>query len=251
MSNSVKEKITTDLQKAKSEGSLRAERIRKIVQEAIAEAVTELKAGSTEIRSIAKDAIAAVVETVGSKSGEIQEEVSASVEGVIEGISQQKREAIAERQVQIQQLQAEVDQESQNLETEVSTALAEIETTAKQEPDYLRSVIENVVNSIKDRDEFASMMEQVAKLRAKLAVLDANLAARYGERYEEVKHHLDQAKVWYDTAKTNAKESGIDPINQKQSEFEVKMGEVGTAVARKEKQIKQRLKELWHTATKL
>ncbi|HEY9664730.1 MAG TPA: histidine kinase, partial [Allocoleopsis sp.] len=230
---------------------LRADRIRQIVQDAIAEAAVELKAGSVELRSIAKEVISTVAEIIGSREKEAQEGISASVEGLIEGMSQHKREAIAEKQTQIQQLQSEVDHEEQKLEADINGALMEIETSAKQEPDHMRSVIENVVQSIKDREEFTSLMEQVAKLRTKLAVLDANLAARYGERYEEVKRHLDQAKVWYDTAKAKAEESGVDPVQQKQTEFETKMGEVGTAVARREKQIKQRLKELWQTATKL
>jgi hypothetical protein len=54
----VKERLTADLNKVKSEGGSRASRIREILQTAFAETVAEVKAGSGEIGSIAQDAIA-------------------------------------------------------------------------------------------------------------------------------------------------------------------------------------------------
>jgi hypothetical protein len=252
MSNSVKERITADLQRAKAEGGVRAERIREIVQAAVSQAVAELKAGTIEIRTIAKDAIAAVTETLGETGKTATDEITASVEGVVDGISQSKREAIAETQTQIQQLEAKVAEQEQLLESDVDGALTVIEDEANHSShSQFKTLIDAAVNAIKDREEFDVLRRQHAKLKAQLAILDANLAARYGERYDEVKQHLDNAKVWYDHAKENVEASGTDPVQKKQAEFETKLGEAGTALAQKERQVKQRLKELWQTATKL
>jgi hypothetical protein len=58
MATAIKEKVTTNLQKAKSEGSVRVARIREILQTAASQAVSEVKAGSGEIGQIAKETIA-------------------------------------------------------------------------------------------------------------------------------------------------------------------------------------------------
>ena len=113
MSNSLKNQITTDIKKAREEGSLRAERIRDIVQAAVSQATSELKAGSTEIRSVVKEAISAVIEASQEKGEEIKEEVSASIEGVIAGVSSLKRQAIAKNQAEVKQLEAKIDAEQE------------------------------------------------------------------------------------------------------------------------------------------
>lgn len=251
MSNSMKDRINDDLRKAKTEGSLRAERIREIVKIAVSQAVAEFKAGSVEVRSIATEAIAAVIDNLSEKGKATQEEITASIEGVVEGISHSKREAIAQAQAKVEQLQSQIDAQEEQLETEIDGALVEIQTTEHKSATSLKALIEVAIKAVKDREEFALLREQYARLRAKLAVLDANLAARYGERYEDVKRHLDSAKVWYDNAKVKVEATGTDPVQQKQAEFERKIAEAGSAVAKKEQQLKQRLKELWQEAIKL
>lgn len=57
MSEPVKENITVDLQKAKSEGKMRAERIQGIVRDAFSQILTEVKEGSGEIKVIVKDTL--------------------------------------------------------------------------------------------------------------------------------------------------------------------------------------------------
>jgi hypothetical protein len=251
MSNPMKDRISSDLQKAKSEGGVRADRIREIVRIAVSQSVAEIKAGSSEIGSIAKDAIATVIDNLAEKGKATQEEITASVEGVVEGISHSKREEIAKAQSEVDRLQAHIDAQQQQLETEIDGALVQIQTTEHKTGTKFQALIEAAINAVRDREEFAGLRQQYAKLRAKLAILDANLAARYGERYEDVKRHLENAKTWYDETKVKAEASGIDPVQQKQAEFERKIAEAGAAVARKEQQLKQRLQELWHEATKL
>jgi hypothetical protein len=63
MATAMQERMTENLQKAKSEGTVRVGRIREILQTAMAQTVSEVKAGSGEIGQIAKDAIADAQET--------------------------------------------------------------------------------------------------------------------------------------------------------------------------------------------
>ncbi len=125
-----------------------------------------------------------------------------------------------------------------------------METTSK-----LKSMIESAVNAIKERDEFAGLRQQYMKLQAKLEVLEANLAARYGDRYDDAKQHLENAKVWYAKTRGEAQLNGSTAVETKQVEVETKLGEAGVTLAHKEEQvkaqIKQSLKELWQTVTKL
>jgi len=252
MSGSIKEKISEDLQKAKSEGGLRADRIRAIVKAAVAQAIAEVKAGSGEIGTIARDAIAAVADDVKGKGQDAAESLRASVEGAVEGISEKRRESIAQTQAQVDVLQGEIIEQEQQLQSDIEGALVKIETANEQDGGTdLQSIIAAVIANLQDTEAVASMQAQYAKLKAKLAVLDANLAARYGERYEDVRKHLDNARVWYEDSRTKMEQGEQSPTHQKQVEFEQKLSELGTALAHKEQQIKERLKDLWLTATKL
>jgi hypothetical protein len=92
------------------------------------------------------------------------------------------------------------------------------------------------------------MKKRYAQLQAQLSVLQANLSARYGERYDEVKKHLDDAKTWYERSQPKA-EAAAEQVKQKRIEVEHKLGEAGAALARREQRVKQLLKELWHSIT--
>lgn len=256
MSEVVKERIAADLQKAKEEGSLRSERIREIVKEAVAQAVSEIKQGSGEIRTIARDAISAVIELLKDKGSETKAEVYASIEGVIDGIKASRQDDIAHTQSQVDHLQASLDTQTQTLEAEVNSALVEIEATAKQStsasPD-LKSLFASAVEAILESKQFAVLKDQYVKLRSQLAVLDERLAERYGDRYEQVKQQLEKylanAKVWYDKTKEEVSAGVPDPVQRMQVEIGAKMAEAGAAAARKEHAAKERLKELLHKET--
>jgi uncharacterized protein YjbJ (UPF0337 family) len=250
MSGSVQEKVSEDLRKAREEGGLRAERIKTIVKAAVSQAIAELKEGSGEISAIARDAITAASEEAKGKSQEAADNLRASIEGAVEGISEKRRMAIAQNQAKIQTLEAEVVEQERLLQNDIEGALMEIETSGEPQSEAdLKSVLDTVMASIRDSEAVAAMQEQYARLRAKLAVLDANLAGRYGDRYDEVKQHLDSAKKWYENTKTNTEAGSPNGVQQKHAEFEQKLGELGTALAHKEKQIKEQLKELWQTTT--
>jgi hypothetical protein len=245
------EQIKADLRKAQQEGHLRSERIREIVRTAIAQSATELKQGSGEIRSIVKGTLAAVLESIQERGKAVQEDVSASVEGIVEGISQSRRETISRSQSELNQLQSQIQVEEEQMNAEIEEALVEINTTGSTLSDDKRDAIKNAIATLQDTEEVALLRKRYAQLQAQLAILKANLAARHGEQYEDLKHHLEDAKVWYNNSRKNADINEPNLVQQKQTEFERKMGEAGTAIARKEKQAKQVLKELLHSVMEL
>ena len=245
MSDSKKERIVADLQKAKETGTLKTENIREIIKNAISEAVSEVKSGRTEIASLVQDAISAVTETVKESGSELKEEVNASIQGVVDGVSEARRQKIAEAQAEIVTLEAQVVEDEQKLQSEIEETLSKVKVDSDSQPDKVKEAIAEAIINISSSDEFAILQKHYARLKAQTAVLQANLASRYGEQYGEVGKYLEDAKVWYDKAKEDP-EVFTEPAKRKRAEFEEKLGSAGGAVARKEKQVKQMLKELWH-----
>jgi hypothetical protein len=241
------EQIKTDLHRAQQEGQLRAERIREILRSAISQATVEVKQGSGELREISKEAFAAVVETLQSRGKDLQDDLAASIQGIVEGISQSRRQTIARSEAELNQLQSQIEQQEEQLNSEIETALTEIDTTAKSSSSDVRDAIDAAIATLRDSEEAALLRKRYAQLQAQLSILKANLAARYGDRYEEMQHHLDNAKTWYRDAQVKAKTGEPNRLEQKQAEVEQKIGEAGTAIARKEKQVKQILRDLLHT----
>ena len=244
MSDSRKERIVADLQQAKETGQLKTEKIREIIKNAIAEAVTEVQEGRSEISSLVQDAIAAVTETAKETGSDVKEEVTASIQGAIDGISEARRQKIAQTQSEITTLEAEVVAEEQELQQEIDKALADVKTESDSQSDKVKEAIAEAIISIGNSEEFAILQKHYARLKAQTAVLQANLANRYGEQYEEVSKYLEDAKVWYGKAKEDP-EVFTEPVKRKRAEFEEKLSKSGSAAARKEKQLKQLLLELW------
>ena len=244
MSESRKQRIVTDLQQAKQTGQLKTEKIREIIKGAVVEAVSEVKEGRSEITDLIKDAIAAVTETVQQTGGEVKEEVAASIQGAIDGISEAKRQKIAQTQSEITTLEAKVVEDETELQKEIDEALAEVKSSSDTQPDNVKEAIAEAMIKIGNSEEFAILQKHYARLKAQTAVLQANLANRYGEQYEEVGKYLEDAKVWYGKAKEDP-EVFTEPVKRKSAEFEEKLSKSGSAAARKEKQLKQLLLELW------
>jgi hypothetical protein len=250
MTNPVQERITSDLEKAKAEGNLRAERIREIVKTAVSQAVAEIKAGSGEIRFIGRDALAAVIGLLQEKGDESKEAITASVEGVVEGITSARQATIAQAQSQLDNLQNQIDVHEQTLEADVDSALAEIETTTRTTSHKTQSWVTAAAKSIRESQQFAVVREQYARLQTQLNRLDTQLTERYGDRYEDVKHQLEEylesVKVWYDQTKAKVEAGAPDPVQAAKADLEDRLAEAGTAVARKEQEVKQHLKTLLH-----
>ena len=250
MTESRKDKIVSSLQQAKETGELKTEKIREIVRTAVSEAVTEVKEGSAEINDLVKDAISAVVDLFQDKKGEIKEEVTASIEGAIEGISNVRKEAIAKTQTEIQTLQVKVETEEEQLQQEIDGVLDTLEKTTQDRPASVKEAIASAVVTIKNSEEVALLQKRYAQLKAQLAIVQANLAGRYGESYGNVSQYLEEAKTWYERAKENP-EVFTGRVEEKQQEFEQKLGETGSAVARREKKVRQLLRELWKSIAEI
>lgn len=254
MTNEVKERIAEDLQKAKQEGGLRTDRIREIVKQAVFQAVGEIKEGSGEIRTIARDAIAAVIDSVKERGHEAKAEMMASVEGVVDGIRESRQTTIAQTQTRMDQLQTELDTQTQQLENEVDGALVAIESEAKQSSTDVQPVLERIIATVRESKQFTAVQEQYTKLRSQLAVLDERLVERYGDRYEQVKHQLegywDDAKIWYEKNRTEVEAGNADPVEKTQVGLGEKFAQAGSFVAKKEQEIKSKIKDALHSETR-
>lgn len=108
----------------------------------------------------------------------------------------------------------------------------------------VKKAIADAIRNLENSEEVALLQKRYAQLKAQLAVIQANLASRYGESYGNVNQYLGDAKNWYEKAKDNP-EVFTGKIEAKQQEFESKLGETGVATAKRERQVKQLLKELW------
>ncbi|MEB3180139.1 MAG: histidine kinase [Nostocaceae cyanobacterium] len=247
MANNLKEQIQTDLQQAKATGQLRVERIREIVKAAVSQVTSEIKEGSTELRTIVKEAVSTVVDNLQDKGGELKEEVTASIEGALEAVNSKRVESITKTQEQVKQLQAQLDSEEDKLQQEVDGMLAEIQNTSQEKSASTKSAIDSAINAIKNSEEVTLMQKRYAQLQAQLAIVRANLAARYGGRTDEVQGYLEDAKTWYNQVRPQADEL-VTQVGEKHSDIEQKLGEAGTALARKERQIKQILRDLFLSA---
>lgn len=247
MATAVKERITSNLQKAKEEGGLRVERIREIVKEAVMLSVDEIKVGSGEIRTIAAEAIAAVIDLLKEKGQDAKADVAASVEGVIDGIKASRQAQLHQTQAQVEQLQTQLEAENQQLDAELDSALVTIETTAQESNSStdFKALFASVIHTIRESKQFAQLQEQYAQLRAQLATLDGKLAERYGDRYEHVKQQLEKywetAKAWYEQTRADVKAGAANPIQKMQVELGEKFAAAGTTAAKTEQATKERL----------
>jgi len=246
MSNPVKERITSNLEKAKGKSKIRTENIREIVKEAVLQTVAELKEGTDEIGLIVKEAIAAVITDLQGGGKENTEDIVASIEGAIEGSTYARQQAIAQQRAKLLEIQTQLDEQQQQLDQEVSGVLIDIKAAESTDLiDDHSEAIHSAVNTVTARQEFGMFQEQYLQLKSQLATLDQKLATRYGDRYGEIKQQLENAKAWYAEKRTEAEASGTMPLQRSQQQIESNLGELGSVVAHKEQEVKQKLQEFW------
>jgi flagellar motility protein MotE (MotC chaperone) len=249
MTHSVKDQLAADFDKAKSAGSARIGRIRQIFQEALTQTVTELKQGTGEIGSIAKDSTSALTENLKNA----QKSASPEVVPVQVEIQDEGTETVSvENSIEDTVLPPTAEEVVIEIMPQASSQQAE--PASESFVDSLKALIEQVVRSLREGEAYATLQQQLTKLKQQMTVLDAKLSERYGDRYEGFKQEFNQdiekTKAWYEGMKTDANASGMNVLEYKQAELVIKMGEVGVTIAQKEEKIKQRLKELWQTTTK-
>jgi archaellum component FlaC len=272
MANLIREQVITQIQQEKANGNLNPERLREIVKTAVADAIAQAKLGTDEIHAnvvvasgldelqeeadsshaIVEEAVTAAIEQLPETDADFQSSVHASVEGAIEGLSHNKRQAIQQAQQEVQSLQAQIDDEERSLHEKVNHTLNNLESKLKQGSEKVVDAVKSATHNFRDTEEFALMQKRYAQLQSQLAILRANLTARYGSQYEGVKKYLDEAQTWYEATHQRAiqrDDLGNTPLQRKQSDFANKLGEAGSAAARREKQIRRILRELWELAT--
>ncbi|WP_202924767.1 histidine kinase [Myxacorys almedinensis] len=248
MANLVKDRISSDLKQVKEVGQLRRDRIRDIIQGAISQVMLEVKGGTGEVRSLVKDAFSSAVESIQENGSQVKEEVAASVEGVVEGISRARHKRIAETEAEVNRLQAQLDEQEGELERDVEEGLAGLKEAGNDLSADLREQIEAAIAAIRDSEEASVLKRQYAQLQAQAAILRANLAARGDDYHTRAQAYLDDAKRWYDQTRPQA-EVMKTKADQKAIEFDAKLGEAGTALARREKQVRQLLRDLLKQAS--
>ena len=243
MADNIKDQIKTDLQQVKETGQQRVDRIREIVRLAVGGVVSEFKEGSVELRVLVKDAVSAVAESLQGKGSEIKEEITASIEGAVVAVDSKRREALNKSQSEVKLLQAQIDEEEEKIQLEVDGILTEIQATTQEKSTEAQTAIKSAVESIKNSEEASLLKKRYAQLQAQLAIVRANLAARYGGDGDSVQTFLNDAKTWYEKSRTQGEEV-VSQVKDKHSDMETKLSEAGTSLAKKERQLKQKLREL-------
>jgi hypothetical protein len=143
---------------------------------------------------------------------------------------------------------------SETLDVANETGEERTETVQKTPSTSSKSLILAIFKAIKSRlfvylhQEYTTLPAQYAKLKNQAVNLDTNLTERYGDRYVAVKQRLEKGAAWYKDVTAQAKTMEPNVLQQQQAEVVNKLGEAGATVARKERHIKQQLKELLKTA---
>ncbi|MFM6270358.1 MAG: histidine kinase, partial [Dolichospermum sp.] len=233
----MKEKIQLDIHQAKETGQLKSERIREIVKSAVSQVSYEFQEGSHELSNLVNDAVSTVIDNLQEKSSEVKEGVVASIEGAMEAINLKKHSNIVQTQAEIKQLQAKLDKE-EKLQTEIKGIFTKIVETSQDKSVDTKIAINSAINSIKDSEEVGLLRKRYAQLQAQLAIVRANLFARYSGSNQEVQDYLNEAKQWYDKSHPQA-ESITLQLKEKYSLLEQKLAEAGSAIAKQERQLKQ------------
>lgn len=177
---------------------------------------SEGKIRAERIQEIVRDAFSQTMAEFKEGSGEIQATVKQTLSGILETVNE--------------------------------TGDVRGETTPQATSDSSKSLILAVFKALRSR-LFTGLQNQYVEVKNQAVSLDANLAERYGDRYAAVKQRLEKLASWYGDATAQAKTMETTVLEQRQAEFESKLGEAGTTLAQKERQVKQRIKELVQTAT--
>ena len=91
----------------------------------------------------------------------------------------------------------------------------------------------------------APLQEKYERLKVQVFKLDLGLTSRYGDRYSNLKSKVTDTKAWYTKATSNARSSGIIPLEERHKATRLRSANAGTSAARKEKAVKQQILNLW------
>jgi len=249
MSNTVKERLADELQKAKAAGSLRTGRIQEIVRSAIAQTVAELKEGAVEIRSIAQETVGVVVGQVKEQSEKVKADLTASIEEFIE----ENRPPLDPNTDAAQDL-SNTPSSPLTVEAKPDAAGSLLVLPSQPAPTSktFKSLFQAALRAIRQRQEWTGLQERYRQLHAKLGDLDGQLTERYGDRYRTLKRQIhqqrQQAQTWYQATKAKVEAGESHVVQQNQADLEQKASDLGATIAQTETVIKQQLKQALHSA---
>ena len=96
----------------------------------------------------------------------------------------------------------------------------------------------------------APLQANYKRLKGQANKLDLELMVRYGDRYGLLKSKFANAKAWYDKSVSEARSSGIIPLEERHAETHLRSANAGIGAAQKELVIKQKVRELWQGVRK-
>ncbi|MDX2099885.1 MAG: hypothetical protein SFW36_19085 [Leptolyngbyaceae cyanobacterium bins.59] len=91
--------------------------------------------------------------------------------------------------------------------------------------------------------EYPKWRDHYAGARNRVATVNTELSERYSDRYATAKQQLDKAANWYETTRAKAEVAGTLPLEQQQEVLQGKASEAGASAARKERQLRQQIRE--------
>lgn len=245
MANSLESKLLADFQKAKQEQKIASANIREIIRSQVRESPTVSLENSEATAAFFDKAISAITEVFSDADDkELSEIVTVTIEEVVEELTHNKQQAINQTQKEIETLQLKLDQQSRELQAQIENLFSRIQTTDSERSSRVQEMVDTSMDAIANGQDVTIMQKQYAQLKAQLAIVKANLAGRYGERFEEIKQHLDEAKAWYDRAKTE-QDVVAQQVERQRTKFDTLLGEAGISLAKRERQIKHHLQALW------
>ena len=92
----------------------------------------------------------------------------------------------------------------------------------------------------------APLQEKYEQLKAQVSKLDLRLTSRYGDRYGSLKSKVSNAKTKYREAASDARSTGVIPLEERNKAAHLRSAHAGTGAARKEKVVKQQILKLWN-----
>lgn len=92
----------------------------------------------------------------------------------------------------------------------------------------------------------APLQDKYERLKVQASKLDLGLTSRYGDRYSNLKSKVADTKTWYTKAASDARSTGIIPLEQRHEATRLRSANAGTSTARTEKAVKQQFLKLWN-----
>ena len=91
----------------------------------------------------------------------------------------------------------------------------------------------------------APLQANYERLKGQAYKLDLELMVRYGDRYGLLKAKFANAKAWYEKSVSEARSSGVIPLEKRHVETHLRSANAGADAAQKELMIKQKVRALW------